>query len=235
MKSTDPRAGSFTDFFRTATDGFTPYGWQLQVAVDGLPDVLPVPTGLGKTEVALTWAWRRLVDKQPEPLHLVVCLPMRSLVTQTVQRLKGHFDALRPKRPEIDIHVHHLMGGAIDDEWTQSPDKPWVLVGTQDQLLSRALNRGYAMSRFEWPVHFGLLNNDCRWLIDEVQLMGPGLWTTSQLDWMRRQRFPSLKPCLTTWRSTAVGASSLLVARRGRRTRHVDRRAAARWLGHHGE
>ena len=62
------------------------------------------------------------------------------------------------------------------------PDKPWVLVGTQDQLLSRALNRGYAMSRFEWPVHFGLLNNDCRWLIDEVQLMGPGLWTTSQLE-----------------------------------------------------
>jgi CRISPR-associated endonuclease/helicase Cas3 len=84
-----------------------------------------------------------------------------------------------------------------------------VLVGTQDQLLSRALNRGYAMSRFEWPVHFGLLNNDCRWLIDEVQLMGPGLWTTAQLDWMRRKRFPSLKPCLTTWMSATVGTSFL--------------------------
>ena len=101
------------------------------------------------------------------------------------------------------------MGGAIEDEWVRQPDKPWVLVGTQDQLLSRALNRGYAMSRFEWPVHFGLLNNDCRWLIDEVQLMGPGLWTTSQLDWMRRKRFPSLKPCLTTWMSATVGTSFL--------------------------
>jgi len=84
-----------------------------------------------------------------------------------------------------------------------------VLVGTQDQLLSRALNRGYSMSRFEWPVHFGLLNNDCRWLIDEVQLMGPGLWTTSQLDWMRRKRFESLKPCPTTWMSATVGTSFL--------------------------
>ncbi len=204
------------DFFRTATDGFTPYGWQLQIAVDGMPDVLPVPTGLGKTEVALAWAWRLLVDKKPEPLHLVICLPMRSLVTQTVKRLKTYFDALKVTKPEIDVGVHQLMGGAIEDEWVRQPDKPWVLVGTQDQLLSRALNRGYAMSRFEWPLHFGLLNNDCRWIIDEVQLMGPGLWTTSQLDWMRRKRFPSLKPCLTTWMSATVGTSFLSTTDRTR-------------------
>jgi CRISPR-associated endonuclease/helicase Cas3 len=205
----DPRKDSFDEFFKLATNGFAPYRWQLQVAVDGLPDVLPVPTGLGKTEVALAWAWRLLVDKKPEPLHLVVCLPMRSLVTQTIQRLKTYFDVLKAKKPEIDVAVHQLMGGAIDDEWVGHPDKPWVLVGTQDQLLSRALNRGYSMSRFEWPVHFGLLNNDCRWLIDEVQLMGPGLWTTSQLDWMRRKRFESLKPCPTTWMSATVGTSFL--------------------------
>ncbi|MBX3300715.1 MAG: DEAD/DEAH box helicase [Nitrospira sp.] len=200
---------NYCEFFKAATGGFTPYDWQLQVAVEGLPDVLPVPTGLGKTEVVLAWAWRRLVAGEPEPLHLVYCLPMRSLVTQTVQRLRGYFEALRATKPEIDVGVHQLMGGAIEEEWVGQPDKPWVLVGTQDQLLSRALNRGYAMSRFEWPVHFGLLNNDCRWLIDEVQLMGPGLWTTSQLDWMRRKRFPVLKPCLTTWMSATVGTSFL--------------------------
>src|SRR5690606_37524832 len=130
--------------------------WQVEVALNGLPDVLPIPTGLGKTEVALAWAWRLLVDKMSEPLHLVVCLPMRSLVTQTVRRLKTYFDALRVEAPEIDVAVHQLMGGAIDDGWATQLDKPWVLVGTQDQLLSRALNRGYSMSRFEWPVHFGL-------------------------------------------------------------------------------
>jgi CRISPR-associated endonuclease/helicase Cas3 len=195
----------FEAFFQAATGRFEPYEWQSLLAKEGFPDVLAVPTGLGKTEAALAWAWRLLVDKKPEPLHLVVCLPMRSLVTQTVQRLKTYFDALKAKKPEIDVAVHQLMGGAIDDEWVGHPDKPWVLVGTQDQLLSRALNRGYSMSRFEWPVHFGLLNNDCRWLIDEVQLMGPGLWTTSQLDWMRRKRFESLKPCPTTWMSATVG------------------------------
>ena len=41
-------------------------------------------------------------------------------------------------------------------------------------LLSRALNRGYAASRARWPVQFGLVNNDCCWVLDEVQLMGPG-------------------------------------------------------------
>lgn len=79
------------------------------------------------------------------------------------------------------------MGGAIDDEWVGKPDRPWALAGTQDQLVSHTVSRGYTMSRFEWPVHVGLLNNDCRWLFDEVQLMGPGLWTTSQLNWMRRK------------------------------------------------
>lgn len=206
--ATESRADSFTSFFQTATGSFTPYRWQLQVALDGLPEILPVPTGLGKTEIALAWAWRRLLaGEEAEPRHLVFCLPMRSLVTQTVQRLRNYFDALRVLK--IDVGVHQLMGGAIEDEWARWPEKPWILVGTQDQLLSRALNRGYAMNRFEWPVHFGLLNNDCRWIIDEVQLMGPGLWTTAQLDWMRRKRFPSLMACLTTWMSATVGAGFL--------------------------
>lgn len=213
--ATVSRTDQFSKFFKTAT-GFTPYRWQVEVALNGLPDVLPIPTGLGKTEVALAWAWRLLVDKMPEPLHLVVCLPMRSLVTQTVRRLKTYFDALRVEASEIDVAVHQLMCGAIDDEWAMHPDKPWVLVGTQDQLLSRALNRGYSMNRFEWPVHFGLLNNDCRWLIDETQLMGPGLWTTSQLDWMRRKRFKSLKPCSTTWMSATMDTSFLSTTDRKR-------------------
>jgi len=205
----NPRKESFTEFFKRATAGFTPYEWQTLIATEGLPDVLTVPTGLGKTEVVLAWAWRLLVDGQPEPRHLVYCLPMRSLVTQTVKRLKDYFDRLKQTCPFFDVKVYQLMGGAIDDEWASQPDKPWVLVGTQDQLLSRALNRGYAMRRFDWPVHFGLLNNDCRWLIDEVQLMGPGLWTTAQLDWMRQKRFLPLKPCLTTWMSATVGTAFL--------------------------
>ena len=207
----------FASFFCDATGFKCPYGWQRRVAVEGLPEVLPIPTGLGKTEGAvLAWAWRRLNAEAQEPLHLVYCLPMRSLVRQTVQRLTCCFGALAKKRNIPKVPVYSLMGGAADDEWAGKPDEPWVLVGTQDQLLSRALNRGYSMSRFEWPVHFGLLNQDCRWIVDEVQLMGPGLWTTAQLDWLRRKRFPAVKPCLTTWMSATVGQGFLATTDRSK-------------------
>ncbi len=205
----------YRSFFSDATGFPQPYGWQIRVALDGLPEVLPIPTGLGKTEGAvLAWAWRLLSGKHTEPLHLVYCLPMRTLVTQTVRRLRDCFQSLSARRGTPQIRVYQLMGGEMEDEWAASPDQPWVLVGTQDQILSRALNRGYAMSRFEWPVHFGLLNQDCHWIVDEVQLMGPGLWTTAQLDWMRRNRFASIKPCRTTWMSATVGAGFLATADR---------------------
>jgi CRISPR-associated endonuclease/helicase Cas3 len=136
---------------------------------------------------------------------------MRVLVRQTVDRLRGYFANLG-----VCVPVYELMGGAVEDKWKNLPEKTWVLVGTQDQLLSRALNRGYSMSRFEWPVHCGLLNNDCRWIVDEVQLMGPGLWTTAQLDWMRRKRFGTLFECPTTWMSATIGTGFLATADRKR-------------------
>lgn len=200
---------SFEKFFKDAT-GFVPYDWQTWVARNGFPDLLPVPTGFGKTEVVLAWAWRRL-NGEAEPRHLVYCLPMRVLVRQTVERLRRYLDNL-----DIDVPVYELMGGAVEDEWVRWPEKTWVLVGTQDQLLSRALNRGYSMNRFEWPVHFGLLNNDCRWIVDEVQLMGPGRWTTAQLDWMRRKRFGTLFGCPTTWMSATLGKGFLATRDRER-------------------
>lgn len=46
----------FEKFFIDAT-GFTPYPWQQQIAEKGLPALLSVPTGLGKTEGRVpTWA-----------------------------------------------------------------------------------------------------------------------------------------------------------------------------------
>jgi CRISPR-associated endonuclease/helicase Cas3 len=203
-------------FFCAAT-GFGPYAWQIKAAVEGLPEILPIPTGLGKTEGSvLAWAWRGFAHKDDEPLHLVYCLPMRSLVRQTVERLRGCFSALKSWNVAIDVRVFQLIGGEAEEGWDALPDRPWVLVGTQDMLLSRALNRGYGMSRFDWPVHFGLLNQGCHWIVDEVQLMGPGLWTTAQLDWMRRHRFPGLKPCRTTWMSATLGGQFLRTTDRKR-------------------
>jgi len=201
---------SFDAYFRAAT-GFGPLPWQRDVAATGLPGVLSVPTGLGKTEGAvLTWSWRRREQADPtEPRHLIYCLPMRVLVRQSADRLRTCFERLQRSGLGPAVPVFQLIGGDIDEDWEGLPDRDWVLVGTQDQLLSRALNRGYCASPYAWPVHFGILNNDCRWVLDEVQLMGPGLWTSAQLDWMRACRFGTIGPARTTWMSATVGVAFL--------------------------
>ena len=75
-------------------------------------------------------------------------------------------------------------------------------------LLSRALNRGYGESRFIWPVSFGLLNNDCRWVFDEVQLMGPARATSAQLDGLRRKLGVAAR-CETVWMSATIDHAAL--------------------------
>jgi CRISPR-associated endonuclease/helicase Cas3 len=209
---------AFKDFFQAALRSMQdheppkPYPWQQAAAEGPLPALVDVPAGLGKTEgIVLAWAYRRLVLRdEMEPRHLVYCLPMRVLVRQTEGRLRACFANLVSAGVLTAAPVVHVMlGGDIQQGWAERPEEPWVLIGTQDQLLSRALNRGYAMSRFQWPVHFGLLNNDCRWVVDEVQLMGPGLWTTAQLDWMRSKRFRTLFGCPTTWMSATIDTSFL--------------------------
>lgn len=89
---TDSRRRSFEDFFATATS-HRPYDWQLLVAMDGLPEVLSVSTGLGKTETALAWAWRLLVDRQPEMLYLVGWLSTSGLFTAAAQRMSTSWHA----------------------------------------------------------------------------------------------------------------------------------------------
>ncbi len=165
--------------------------------------LVDVPTGFGKTAaVVLAWLWNRVSKRRRDwPRRLVYCLPMRTLVDQTFRNTNQWIRNLGLS-DEVGLHV--IMGGEDAGGWDTQAAQNAVLVGTQDMLLSRALNRGYGMSRYRWPMHFGLLNNDCLWVMDEVQLMGPGLWTSAQLDWMRNDRFRVLKPCLTWWMSATI-------------------------------
>lgn len=107
---------------------------------------------------------------------------------------KDHHSKMTP------VAVYMLMGGEVDEGWDLMPEQESIIIGTQDMLLSRALHRGYAMSRFRWPVHFALLNNDCLWIMDEVQLMGVGLQTSAQLDAFRRS-LGTFGPHQTVWMS----------------------------------
>ena len=205
---------SFDVFFKKAT-GHDPYPFQKRLACENLPELIDIPTGLGKTDaVVLAWLWRRRFASQEirdaTPRRLVYCLPMRVLVEQTRNKIRGKDEkkdekdcgwlerlGMRATEPGDDnfvdgwakdqgdqgkrIAVTVLMGGEDKDEWDRYPERDAIIIGTQDMLLSRALNRGYGMSRYRWPVHFGLLNNDCLWVMDEIQLMGVGVETSAQI------------------------------------------------------
>jgi len=189
---------AFQDFFRRAYGreadlSFRPYDYQRRLAEEPWPEVVDVPTGMGKTAgVALGWLYRRrILDNSVTPRRLIWCLPMRVLAEQTEQSIRRWLENLdllgEPGQGRVSVHLS--MGGEADirkPRWTEHPEEDAVLVGTQDMLLSRALMRGYGMSRYQWPVHFPLLHHDALWVFDEVQLMGPALPTSSQLEAFRR-------------------------------------------------
>lgn len=165
-----------------------PYLYQIRLATDStFPDLLDIPTGLGKTAaIVLAWLWHRRFDERfrnETPRRLVYCLPMRALVEQTRNNVRLWLERLG--LAEL-VGVQILMGGEDDGDWDLYPERDAILIGTQDMLISRVLNRGYGMSRYRWPMHFGLLNNDCMWVFDEVQLMSTGLATSSQLAAFRK-------------------------------------------------
>ncbi len=200
----------FDDFFKQAT-GRDCYPYQRAFAEDGdLPELLSVPTGVGKTATAiLGWLYRRRAavrDVQSKtPRRLVYCLPMRTLVEQTRDCAHTWLGNLGLTG---EVAVHLLMGGADATQWDEYPERDAILIGTQDMLLSRALNRGYGMSRYRWPMHFGLLNNDCLWVMDETQLMGVGLTTTAQLQGLR-SKLATYGVTHSLWMSATLDASPI--------------------------
>lgn len=226
---------TFDEFFDTATSGTTPHDYQSRLGPycdrDGFgPSSLAIsaPTGAGKTAaVIVTWLFNRCFSRQMNctskwPLRLVYCLPMRSLVSQTRAAADTWLQNLKKAALiHADVDAYTLMGGNVQEGWELRPEAPAILIGTQDQLLSRALNRGYAMSRRRWPMHFGLLNNDCLWVLDEVQLMGPGLATALQLEAFRsdgiagKKYFSTERPCVC-WYMSATANRRMLTTREWR-------------------
>jgi CRISPR-associated endonuclease/helicase Cas3 len=208
----------FDGFFRSAT-GNSPYAYQSHLAGNDSgttcnSQLINIPTGLGKTAaVVLAWLWNRVELKKADwPRRLIYCLPMRTLVKQTRDEASKWVKSLAnafPENKELQWLSEHspviLMGGEDASDWDIHPERPAILIGTQDMLLSRALNRGYGMSRYRWPMHFGLLNNDCLWVMDETQLMGVGVETSAQLDGFRHGgKMPTFGACPTWWMSATL-------------------------------
>jgi len=182
--------------------GVAPHCWQGRLAECDVCDnrLIRVPTGMGKTLGVLSaWLYHRVAQNDERwPRRLVWCLPMRTLVEQTA-------DEVRKIVKNMEVSVHVVMGGVDIDDWYLHPEAQAVLIGTQDMLLSRALNRGYAAPRARWPMEFGLLNNDCLWVLDEVQLMDVGLTTTAQLQQFRNDDGAKVcRPSYSWWMSATL-------------------------------
>ena len=202
---------TFAEYFRQAT-GDLPYPWQERVAAEGLPEVIDIETGAGKTAgVAVGWLYRLLHHDDPTvrastPPWLVVALPMRSLVDQTYDAVGRWLAAVS----DTEVECFRMMGGAgrVPSAWRERPGRPTIIVGTVDMVLSRALMRGFAASRWTWPMDFGLLHSGVHFVFDEVQLLGPALATSRQLDAFRRD-FGTASPCSSTWMSATLDAERL--------------------------
>lgn len=206
----------FTAYFGLLTAGMKPAHWQSQLAAEpaAANRLIRIPTGFGKTLAAFaTWLWHRVqLADDGWPRRLVWCLPMRVLVEQTeveiresLRRLGWLWDGRGDHTGKVGVHV--LMGGTDGGDWHLYPEEAAVLIGTQDMLLSRAMNRGYGSPRARWPMEFGLLNQDCLWVMDEVQLMDVGLATSAQLQAFRHddeQAGKAPRPARTWWMSATL-------------------------------
>lgn len=205
----------FESWFLRLTGTAMPYGWQSSLAVAPAPRsrLVRIPTGMGKTlGVLAAWTWHRVHHQNDAwPRRLVWCLPTRVLVEQTRDVVKdalGRLDVLWDGSTDHagKVGVHLLMGGADPGgDWNLYPEEASVLIGTQDMLLSRALNRGYATGRARWPLEFGLVSHDALWVMDEVQLMDVGLATSAQLQAFHdKDLSKGFRPRHTWWMSATL-------------------------------
>jgi CRISPR-associated endonuclease/helicase Cas3 len=190
---------------------------------------LPMRTLVEQTrDNALEWLVRLAFAAAPD--DETVAKARARLSNQAQERLKRdeselrwHTGELAGARSDLLWLAEHspviLMGGEeLEPErrdWDTHPERPAILIGTQDMLLSRALNRGYGMSRYRWPIHFGLLNHDALWVMDETQLMGVSLETSAQLDGFHHPLGQAAEPVLpgarafTWWMSATLDMERL--------------------------
>ena len=206
----------FSTYFREV-HGVEPFPWQVrlthQVIENGSwPEVIDLPTGVGKTAALDTAVFSLAVEPQRFPRRVVFVVDRRIIVDQTYERaeiiqaalagartpaLRWVKDRLAAVGGVVDgagdglLGVACLRGGIpIDGEWARRPDLPWVVVSTVDQYGSRLLFRGYGVSTGMRPIHAGLAGNDCLVILDEVHLSRPFAETVSAVN--RRTRASSL-------------------------------------------
>lgn len=185
-------AADFADFVAEAHGGRRPFPWQQalldRILADGRwPDVIDVPTGLGKTtvlDVAVFVAALRpdlaprrtffvvdrrlVVDEAYEhatTIRQALTDPAGPVCREVADRLRSAGD------PGEVLTVARMRGGVSWDRvWLERPDRCAVITGTIDQVGSRLLFRGYGVSEYARSIDAALVGTDSLIVVDEAHL-----------------------------------------------------------------
>jgi len=204
---------TFEAFYRAAHDGQAPFPWQVRLAAQVVaqrawPELLDLPTGVGKTSALDVALYTLAAAPEHMPRRTVLVVDRRIVVDQAAEharkllrklsgakdgatkiiadRLRALFDADEEEAPFI---VAVMRGGMPrDNDWARRPDQPVLGVSTVDQVGSRLLFRGYGVGPKSASIHAGLLANDTLVLLDEVHLAVPFAQTLEAIQ--RRFRRP---------------------------------------------
>ena len=234
---TDLVAADFAEFVR-ACHGRDPFPWQAALVAEVLatrqwPDLVDVPTGLGKTsmiDAAVFIAAATVGQTGSDRLGRRRCffvVDRRLVVDEAYQHAAGiaeRCDAaqragdtgvlgrvaagLRAYAPHVRgelLPVTRMRGGiSWASAWLDRPDRPGIVLGTVDQVGSRLLFRGYGVSDRRRPIDAALTGTDSLLLIDEAHLSTALLNTLEAAH--RRDRLGVPVPGCAVVRLSATGA-----------------------------
>ena len=183
------------DAYFLAAHEHKPYPWQSRLTRQvlegyGWPDIIDLPTGVGKTAVLDTAIFALALRPDISPRRIVFVIDRRIVVDQVYERARVIRDSISMATEGVLAEVNNrlkeltddeellgvaaLRGGRggipLDAEWARRPEQPWVMVSTVDQFGSRLLFRGYGASPGRRPILAGLAGNDCLVILDEVHL-----------------------------------------------------------------
>lgn len=165
----------FKQQFESLT-GNKPLSWQVRLYENfetGIPEVIDIPTGLGKTMVMAIWLIAR-VNGLDVPTRLVYVVDRRTVVDQATDlagKLKKNCETALGMSPPV---ISTLRGQLADNrEWSEDPSRPAIIIGTVDLIGSGLLFSGYRSSFKRRPLEAGLLGQDSLLVLDEAHLSAP--------------------------------------------------------------
>jgi CRISPR-associated endonuclease/helicase Cas3 len=156
--------------------GVWPLSWQCRLYEDYfkkglhvLPNIIDLPTGLGKTMVMAIWLVAR-ANKLDVPTRLIYVVDRRTVVDQASDLAKK----LRDNFGKDKLAISTLRGQLADNqEWSADPSHPAIIIGTVDLIGSALLFSGYRSSYKRRPLEAGLLGQDSLLVLDEAHLSKP--------------------------------------------------------------